>query len=355
MKLSIPRLHLLSLALLAIALEPTPLSAAMPSAAGPYRVSTTYQIGGDAKYWDYVTFDPDRGLLFVSMGSHMGVIDAATGKIIGDVTGMKRNHGVALVPSVNRGFISDGDDESVVVFDLRTYKTLGKIAVGPDGDGIHYDPVSKKVWVVSGDGNSVIPIAADIDLKTGKPEESIALGGKPEFFVIDQGKAYINLTDKNEVVVVDTMTKKILNRWPVAPGGANTAMAIDRQKHRLFLGCRNPQKLLVMDATNGRVLSDVPIGAGCDAVVFDDGYAFACTRDGALTVARETSPGKFEHVQTVPTGTWAGTMAVDPKTHNIYLPTSVFETPVTTYARLDKSWVLKPNSFKIIVVGRAGK
>jgi DNA-binding beta-propeller fold protein YncE len=330
-------------------------SAAAPTAAGPYRVVKTYHVGGDAKYWDYMSFDQEHGLLYVSLGNHMAVIDAATGKTVGDIGGMKRCHGVALVPTVNRGFISDGDDEAVVIFDLKTYKTLGKVNVGPDGDGIHYDPATKKVWVVSGDGNSVIAIPENIDPKAGKAEEPLPLGGKPEFFVIDKGKAYINLTDKNEVVVVDTATKKILNRWPVAPGGANTAMAMDRVNRRLFLGCRNPQKLIVMDATNGKVLSDIPIGAGCDATLFDDGYAFACTRDGKLTVARESSPGKFELVQTVPTATWAGTMAVDPKTHTIYLPTSDFEGPVTSFARLDKSKVVKPETFKIIVVGRAGK
>ena len=323
--------------------------------AGPYRVAKTHHIGGQAVYWDYLTFDPDRGLLFASMGSHMAVIEAATGKVVADITGMKRNHGVALVPSVNRGFISDGDDDALVVIDLRTFKTLGKISIGPDADGIHYDAVSKKVWVVSGDGNYITPIAADIDLKTGKAEAPVALGGKPEFFVLDQGKAYVNLVDKNEVVVLDTGTKKITNRWPAAPGGANTAMAMDRANRRLFLGCRNPQKLIVMDANNGRVLSDVPIGAGCDATAFDDGYAFACTRDGNLTVARETAPGRFELLQNVQTKIWAGTMAVDPKTHTIYLPTAEFERPPTSYARLDKSIPLKPESFMIIAVTRSGK
>src|SRR5712691_899492 len=350
---TIRSLFALSLALLAQAAGPAS-PTATPAATGPYRVVKTYHVGGEAKYWDYVSFDQERNLLFVSLGTHMAVIDAATGKTVADIPGMKRCHGVALVPSVNRGFISDGDGEAVVIFDLKTYEVLGKIGIGPDADGIHYDPATKKVWVVSGDGNFVTPIPADVDPKAGRAEQPVALGGKPEFFVIDRGKAYINLTDKNEVVVVDTWTKEVLNRWPVAPGGANTAMAMDRVNRRLFIGCRNPQKLIVMDANTGKVLSDIPIGAGCDATRFDDGYAFASTRDGHLTVARETSPGKFELVQTVPTKTWAGTMDVDPKTHTIYLPTAEFERPPTLFARVDKTIAIKPESFMIIVVGRAG-
>jgi DNA-binding beta-propeller fold protein YncE len=325
---------------------------------GPYRVSKILSVAGvgTPKYWDYLNLDQDTGRLFASLGNHFGVIDSATGKLVGDVTGMNRNHGVALVPSVGRGFISDGDDAVVVVFDLKTYQVLGKIKVEEDADGIQFDPATNKVWVVSGDGNSISSIAVDVDVTTGTAGAPIALGGKPEFFQMDnQGKAYVNLTDKNEVVVVDTKAGKVIARYPAAPGGANTAMAIDREHHLLFLGCRNPQKLVVMDATDGHVISDMPIGVGCDATAYDDGYAFAACRDGTLTIARETSPGKWTTVQTVATRTWAGTIAVDSKTHTAYLPTAEFERPLTSFARLEKGVAVKPDSFMIVVVARSGK
>jgi DNA-binding beta-propeller fold protein YncE len=346
----------LSLALVAVNI--TQAQSSPSTKAGPYGAAKISPIAGagEAKYWDYLNFDQERGLLFASLGSHMAVINAATGKMAADITGMVRNHGVALVPSVGRGFISDGDEGSVVIFDLKTFAVLGKIKVDEDADGIQYDPVSNKVWVVAGDANSITPIAANVDPKTGKAESPVALGGKPEFFQMDyQGKAYVNLTDKNEVAVIDTKTAKVVARWSAAPGGGNTAMAIDREHHRLFLGCRNPQKLIVMDANNGRVISDCPIGEGCDAVVFDDGYVFASTRDGNLAVNHETSPGKFELLQTIPTKFWCGTMAVDPKTHTIYLPTSDFEIRPNSFARVDKGALIKPDSFVIVTVSRSGK
>lgn len=343
-------LFALSLALVASSLA--------PAQTGPYSVSQVLPVknAGVAKYWDYLRLDEDNNLLYASLGSHMGVIDPATGKMVADIGPMTRNHGVALVPSVGRGFISDGDAGEVVIFDLSSHAVLGKIKVEEDADGIQYDPASNKVWVVSGDAASITAIPADVDPATGKADAPVALAGKPEYFVMDnEGKAFINLTDKNEVVVVDTKAAKVLARWPAAPGGANTAMAIDREHHHLVLGCRKPQKIVIMDSTNGAVLSDVDIGVGCDAVAYDDGYAFAACRDGTLAVAQERAPGKFELVQTVPTRTWAGTLAVDSKTHTVYLPTAEFEKPLTSFARLDKKIAVKPDSFMIVVVKRTGK
>ena len=194
------------------------------------------------------------------------------------------------------------------MFDLKTYAVLGKVKTADDADGIIYDPASGKVLVGCGDAGVVVPISADVDLKMGKADPAVELGGKPEFLTADgQGKAYINLVDKDQVAVLDTKTMKVVDKWPVSPGGSPVGMSMDRAHRRLFVGCRKPQKLIVMSADDGKVLADLPIGAGVDATQFD-GDAFASCGDGTLAVARETAPGKFEIVETVATPRGARTM-----------------------------------------------
>ncbi len=181
----------------------------------------------------------------------------------------------------------------------------------------------------------MIPISADVDPKNGKADAAVELGGKPEFLAADgQGKVYeANLEDKDQVAVVDTKTMKVLDKWPVAPGGSPVGMAMDREKHRLFIGCRKPQKMIVMDADNGKVLADLPIGAGVDATAFDDGNAFASCRDGTVTVVRETSLGTFAVIKTIQTRAGARTMCVDSKTHKLYLPTAEFPATAPSQGR----------------------
>src|ERR1700732_174863 len=291
-----------------------------------WEVVKTLPIGGPGS-WDYLTVDPATHRLFVPRSTHTMVIDADSGKTLGDIPGQKIAHGVAIVPEVGRGFITDGGgDGAIIIFDLKTYATLGKIAAQPDADGIIYDPALGRVLVVSGDKGVLMSFKPDIDPTSGKLDAPIALGEAPEFLATDgKGKIYINLEDKNEVAVVDFKAGKVVARWPVAPGGAPVGMAIDTKTRRLFIGCRKPQKLIVMSADTGKVLSDLPIGAGVDATKVDGGQAFASCRDGSLAVASETSSGKFEIVQTVKTPQGARTMGVDPTTHTIYLPTAEFE------------------------------
>ncbi|HWD92622.1 MAG TPA: YncE family protein [Verrucomicrobiae bacterium] len=328
-----------------IALSQSPASA--PGGTGPYRVSWTFQVGGDGG-WDYLTVDSEHKLLYVPRSTHTMVLDAATGKTVADIPGQKRNHGVAIVPSAGRGFITDGNDASVTVFDLKTYAVLGKIKTEPDSDGIIYDPASDKVLVVCGDPGLLIPISPNVDLAAGKADASVDLGGKPEFLAADgKGRAYINLVDKDQVAVVDTKTMKVINKWPTTPGGSPVGMSMDTAKRRLFIGCRKPQKLIVMSADDGKILADLPIGAGVDAVKFD-GDVFASCGDGTLTVTRETNPGQFEVVQTVPTPRGARTMGVDPATHMLYLPTAEFEPQVAGQTRPRP----KPGTFMIVVVSR---
>ncbi len=341
----------LSLAVMAATAARAQLTAVTTADTAPYHVSQTFHVGGEGG-WDYLTVDPEHKLLYVPRSSHTMVLDAATGKSIADIPGQQRNHGVAIVPSAGRGFITDGKDASVTVFDLKTYAVLGKVKTADDADGVIYDPASGKVLVVCGDASVMVPIPADVDLKAGKADPAVDLGGKPEFLAADgQGKAFINLEDKDQIAVVDTKTMKVINKWPVSPGGSPVGMAMDTAHRRLFIGCRKPQKLIVMSADDGKVLADLPIGAGVDATAFANGEAFVSCGDGTLAVARETAPGKFEIVQTVQTLRGARTMGIDPTTRTIYLPTAEFGPPVEGQRRPPA----KPGTFMVVVVSASGK
>ncbi|MDB6093484.1 MAG: hypothetical protein JWM32_1046 [Verrucomicrobia bacterium] len=348
MKLFSPSLFAVSLAAFSVAaLLPAETLAATPKA---YTLSTTFHVGGEGRGWDYVTVDPEHHLLFASRDSHVMVIDSITGGGVANIAGLKRCHGVALVPGVGRGFISDGDG-SIVIFDLKTYSVLGKIKTLPDVDGISYDPLSNKVWVVSGDGGSILSISPDVDPITGTTEKPVSLGGKPEFFVVMEGKAYINLVDRDIVAVVDTRSRKVIGRWSTSPGSGPVSMAMDRKNHRLFIGCRKTAKLIVMNSDNGKVLSEVPIGAGVDATQFD-GDVFCSSRDGTLTIARETAPGHFERIQTLATRRWSGTMGIDPSTHTLYVPGAEFEDEPESVT--SRPTAIVPDSFAILVINPTG-
>jgi DNA-binding beta-propeller fold protein YncE len=315
-------------------------------AAGPYHVAETFKVGG-AGGWDYVTVDAEHKHLYVPRTTHTMVLDATTGKSVADIRGQKGNHGVALVPSAGRGFITDGKDGSVVVFDLKTFKVLGKVKAADDADGIIYDPASGKILVSCGDAGVLVPMAPDVDPKTGRADAAVRLGGKPEFLVADgAGKVFINLVDKDQVAVVDTKAMTVIDKWPTAPGGAPVGMSMDTQRRRLFVGCRKPQKLIVMSAEDGKVLADLPIGAGVDATQFDNGYVFASCRDGSLAVARETSPGRFRIVQDLKTRPGAKTMAIDSRKHTVFLPTAEFGKQTDARSRP----VAKPGTFMVVIV-----
>ena len=318
-------------------------------AAADWSVTNTFHVGGEGG-WDYITVDPDTHRVYVTRSTHTMVIDGASGKVIGDIPGQKRSHGVALVPAAGRGFITDGGgDGAIVVFDLKTNAVLGSLSAMPDADGIIYDQAIDRVIAVSGDKNALMTIAPDVDPKNGKIEAPIDLGGSPEFLAADgSGKAYVNLVDKNMVAVVDLKQRKVVDRWPVTPGGTPVGMAMDRSKRLLFIGCRNPQKLIVMNADTGKVVADLPIGVGVDATGFNNGQAFASCRDGKLEVATETSPGKWDIVQTVATPDGARTMTVDPATHTVYLPTAELEPP----AKPGERPKAKPDTFMIVVVSQ---
>lgn len=325
------------------------LAAALLSASAQtdLQVAKTYHVGGDGG-WDYLTVDAKTHRLFVPRTTHTMVLDADSGKVLGDIPGQKIAHGVAIVPSVGRGFITDGGgDGAIVIFDLKTYAVLGTLVTEPDSDGIIYDAALNQVLAVSGDKGVLMTFKPDIDPKTGKIDPPIELGGAPEFLASDgTGKVFINLEDKDMVAVVDLPNRKVLARWPVAPGGHPVGMALDRKTHRLFVGCRKPQKLVVLSAETGKVLDALPIGAGVDATAVDGGQAFASCRDGSLTVIHEKS-GKYEVAQIVKTPVGARTMGLDPVTHKLYLPTAEFEDQPANSTSRPKA---KPGSFMIVEV-----
>ena len=314
-----------------------------------WHLERTIQVGGLGGM-DYLTVDPDTHRLYVPRTTHTLVIDAVSGETVGDIPGQKRAHGVAIVPKLNRGFITDGENGSVTVFDLKTNAVLGVIAAQPDADGIIYDPGTDLILVSAGDSNSLITFKPDIDPKSGHIETPIPLGGAPEFLAADGlGKVFVNLEDKDTVAVVDLKARKVIARWPVSPGGAPVGMAIDPQHHTLFIGCRKPQKMIVMDTESGKVLADLPIGAGVDATSVNGSEAFASCGDGTLAVVTKSSEGKYELVQTVKTARGAKTMGVDTATGKIYLPTADFEDPTPGASGRPKA---KPNTFKVLVVSR---
>lgn len=338
--------------LIFLGLAPLLISAALPAAAqSNWNVANTFHIGGDGA-WDYVAVDAQTHRVFVTRTTHTQAIDGATGKVVGDIPGQIRSHGTALAPAANRGFITDGGGNgAILIFDLKTFAVLGKLATMPDSDGIIYDEPMNLVLAVSGDGNKLMTFKPDIDAANGKIDPPIELGGAPEFLAAgDDGKAYINLEDKDVVAVVDLKSRQVTARWPVAPGGHPVGMAIDSARHVLFIGCRNPQKMIVMSTETGKVVADLPIGAGVDATATDGKQAFASCGDGSLVVVSE-SGGKFAVEQVVKTAAGARTMGLDTAAQAIYLPTAEFEAPAPGAA--SRRPRPKPDTFMIVEVSRS--
>jgi DNA-binding beta-propeller fold protein YncE len=322
--------------------------AAVPALAQTnWGVLKTFTLGGDGA-WDYVTVDALGHRLFITRTTHTMVVDSTTGKVLGDILGQKGSHGVAIVPKAGRGFITDGGGTgAIVVFDLKTYAVLGKIAAMPDADGIIYDAKSDKVLAVSGDGGALMTLSPNIDPVNGKLDSTIELGGKPEFLATDgSGTVWINLEDKDLVAKVDLASRKVVAKYPVAPGGSPVGMSMDAKGRHLFIGCRKPALLVVMNADTGKVETTLPIGSGVDATVAAGGEAFASTGDGKLTIAAEKD-GKFDVVQTVTTKLAARTMGMDMAAKQLFLPTAEMEPSATPGGRARP----KAGTFMIVVVG----
>src|SRR6516164_5294631 len=245
--------------------------------------------GSTREYFDYITADSAARRVYLSHGTEIKVIDADNGTVVGTIGGLKLTHGVAVANEFGRGFITDGEQGKVIIFDLKTLKVIGEAKADKDADSVVYDPASKRVFVMNGDPNT----STVIDAKSGTPAGTIQLGGGPEFAVADgQGTVYVNLEDKNEVVAIDSNKLAIKSRWPVSPAGGPTALALDQKHRRLFSAGRNPQMLVIMDADNGHVIQSFPITAGADAAAYEPetGLVFVSTREGMIHVFHEDSP-----------------------------------------------------------------
>ena len=318
--------------------------------AGPYSVTHSYPLGGTGS-WDYVIPDAAQHRVFIGRQDRVMVVDATSGKLIGEVTGIHGAHGVAIAERAGHGFATSGDDSSVVMFDLKTFKTLGKIHAAEDADAIIYDPTSNRVFTFNGDAHS----STVIDPAAGKSLANIDLGGKPEYGVsAGNGKVYANLTDKGEVVEIDTRSLSVTNRWSTAPCKNPVAMAIDVAHQRLFSGCRSGV-MAVSDYMTGKVVATTPIGAGVDGAAFDPatGDAFASNADGTLTVIHQDSPDTYHVVQTLKTMTASRNVGLDLTTHVLWLPGATFEAaeaPAGSTTRPRPKQV--PGSFVLMTVDR---
>ncbi|HEY6308559.1 MAG TPA: YncE family protein [Candidatus Angelobacter sp.] len=326
------------------------------AATGGYHQLKKYPIGAapgsTREYFDYISVDSAARRVYVSHGTEIAVMDADSGVLVGSITGLKQDHGVAVATEFGRGFITDGGQGKVVIFDLKTLKTIGEVKADNDADSIVYDPASKRVFSMNGDSkNSTV-----IDAKTGTVAGTIDLGGGPEFAVADgKGTVYVNIEDKNELVSIDTSTLKIKSRWPLAPAGTPTALAIDLQHRRLFSAGRKPQMLVVLDADSGKVIQSFPISSGVDAAAYDPetGLIFASTREGMIHIFHEDSPDKFSEVETVKTEFGAKTMGLDLKTHNVFVDTVDFApagAPTAEHPSPRPTAI--PGTFHVLVYGR---
>jgi YVTN family beta-propeller protein len=289
-----------------------------------YSFDKIISVPGDGGY-DYVSIDEVNRHLFVSHGTSVNIIDLNTEQVIGSVDNMKGVHGIAFANEVNRGFITDGGDNSVVVFDLKTFKTIKTIPVTPKGpDGIMFDPSTKRIFAFCGHGNA----ASVIDVKEMKEIGTIDLGGGPEFAVPDtKGLIYNNLEDKNSLNVIDAKAMKVVQNYPLAPCGAPTGLAIDLQNQRVFTGCRENKGMSVVNINSGKVIATLPIGSGVDAVVYDAStkLIFCSNGDSTTTIIKQKSADDYAVVQTLYTRVRAKTMALDKVTHKIYLSAPKFE------------------------------
>jgi len=320
------------------------------AAASGYHVVQTWKVGGDGG-WDYLKIDSQARRLYISRATRVLVIDADTGKSIGEIPDTPGVHGIALAPEFDKGFTSNGRENTVNVFDLKTLKVLNKIKVGARPDAIIYDPATKRVFTFNAGSQD----ATAVDAAKGEVLGSIPLGGKPEFAASDsKGTVFVNLEDKNQLFALDPDKLTVKQRWDLPGCEEPSGLAMDQKNRRLFVGCGN-KTMPIVDADSGKILTTLPIGDGVDATAFDDttGLAFASCGEGVLTVVREESPDKFTVVENVPTQKGARTMALDSKTHNAYTVTAKFgPPPAPTADQPHPRPSLIPDTFVVLVVGK---
>ncbi len=310
---------------------------------GEYRVTKTIPVGGTGG-WDYLAVDNATQRLFVSHATCVEVVDLQTDKLIGQIPNTPGVHGIVMVPSLNKGFISAGRLDSVIVFDLKTLKIIDKVKTGMNPDFILYDAFSNRIFTFNGSGKSVTAI----DAKTNRVVGMLPLSGKPEAAVSNGiGKIFCNIEDKSTIVRFDALAMEIDVEWPLSPGKEPTGLAIDMRSNRLFSACSESGQVVVMDAANGKIVAFIPIGEGCDGVVFipADRNAVSSNGEGTLTVIHQDGPNDYRAIQTLETQAGARTIAYDETTKRIYLP--VAEVAIDNGKRR-----VVAGSFRIVVVSK---
>jgi DNA-binding beta-propeller fold protein YncE len=321
----------------------------LTNAQSHYKIVNKMKLAGDAG-WDYIAVDDSTNMLYVSHGTMVQVVNLNTGKLAGTIDNTNGVHGIALAPDLNKGFISDGKDSAVTIFDLKTLATIAKVNVtGRNPDAIVYDNVSQRVITFNGRSSN----ATVLDAKTNMVVGSIALPGKPEFAVADgKGKIYVNIEDKNEVLQIDAATMKVEQTWSLGMGEGPSGLSIDKKTRRLFSVCDN-KLMVIMSADDGKIVTTIPIGEHVDAAGFDVrmNRVYSSNGDGTLTVVQEKDANTFTVLENVVTQRGARTIAVNSKTHHIYLPTAEFgSAPEATKDKPHPKPSLKLGSFIIIDV-----
>jgi len=328
----------------------SPALAAIGATSENWSELSRYALGGSGG-WDLMTVDAAARRLYVTRGDHLMVVDVDTGKSVGDLPGLKRAHGVALVPRQHRGYVSSGEDDRVVAFDLATLKPIGEIATGKNPDAMLFDAASGHVFAFNGHSND----ATVIDPATNKVVATIPLPGKPELAVSDDhGKIYVNLEDRGEVARLDSKTAKVETTWSLGQCEEPSGLTMDVMHHRLFSVCGN-RRMVVSDARDGHIVASVPIGDGPDGAAFDasTATAFSSNSDGTLTIVHEDDADHFHVVANVPTPPRSRTITLDPKTHHAILATAEFEpAPAPDATGTHPRPAMKPGTFGILLVGR---
>jgi DNA-binding beta-propeller fold protein YncE len=321
-----------------------------PALAGSsgYHVVKTIPIGGNGG-WDYDLVDSAARRVYISHQTHVVVLDADSYAVVGDIPNTLGVHGIAVASDLGRGFTSNGRANTITIFDLKTLKVIGTVkSGGQNPDAVYYDAGSKHVFAFNGrSGNATAINAAD-----GTVAGNIAVGGKPEFAAgDDKGHVYVNIEDKSELLEIDAQKLSVLHRWPLTGCKEPSGLAIDQKNRRLFSVCGN-KKMMVVNADTGKIVATPAIGEDPDAAGFDPDTQLVFSSNGEsgdLTVIHEDSPDKYSVVETVPTKKYARTMAIDFKTHNIFLPIAEFE-PVAPKG--DEEPPMKPNSFEVLLVAK---
>src|SRR5947207_6466498 len=318
-----------------------------------YHITKTYELGGEGA-WDYIVPVPSQHRVYIGRTNRVMVVDTSDGKLIGEVNGIKGAHGTAIAASSGHGFATSGNDQSVVMFDLKTFKELARIPAAEDADAILYDSASNRVFTLNGDAHS----STVIDPVAGKRISNIPLGGKPEYGAsAADGKVYANLTDTNEVVEIDAKTATVSRRWSTEPCKQPVSMAMDIAHHRLFSGCRSGV-LAVSDYQTGKTITTLPIGMGVDGAGYDPatGDIFATNADGTLTIIHQDSADKYHVVGNVMTPAGSRNMGLDPTTHRIYVAAAMFAPPPAPApgapAGRGARAAVVPGTFKLLVIER---